>query len=66
MVGILTDMLTGTLDRCERAMQKRLAACKDPTLRLQATRTGGDCVAPVMMREPVAGMSAALSSEFDE
>ena len=36
---IITDLLTGPLERCELAMQKRLEACKDPTLRLQATRT---------------------------
>ena len=36
---VITDLLTGPLERCEHAMQKRLEACKDPTLRLQATRT---------------------------
>ena len=40
MIAALKNMLIGTFERCERAMQKRLAACKDPTLRLQATRTG--------------------------
>ena len=36
VIGVL---LIGPLMRCELAMQKRLKACKDPTLRLQATRT---------------------------
>ena len=42
-IAALKNMLIGTLDGCERAMQKRLAACKDPTLRLQAPWTGWNC-----------------------